>query len=306
MYRSLARYPYSLYRRFLLLAETERLKGEGIRFPKDFSRKIWSNPARWEDMVHLKAFSEESKAKTLIDVGANKGSFTADFLYSFPSTSVHAFEPVKATFADLEARHCEEPNVKLYNIAISSDERTAEIHTGGYSGLSSLERYTSGGGIGRPEQVHAESEVIECKSLDGLELDFADTEVVLKVDVQGHELDVIEGASETLKRVDLCLIELSFADQYQVAEPSFVKCTQALRTAGLYPIVFQEFGRAYNSYGFERDVLFVRRPLLRKAWWNSEEARVTGDLRADRASSDQLVSKRHPQSGRQAHQSLNT
>jgi hypothetical protein len=42
-----------------------------------------------------------------------------------------------------------------------------------------------------------------------------------------------------------------------------------LSECGLYPIVFQDYGRVVSNYAFERDVLFVKRELLSKIWFRN-------------------------------------
>jgi len=72
---------------------------------------------------------------------------------------------------------------------------------------------------------------------------------------------------ETLSGADAVLLECSFADEYKGIEPSFAPACALLRKCGLYPIVFQDFGRLTSNYAFERDVLFVRRNLLARVWF---------------------------------------
>ena len=68
---------------------------------------------------------------------------------------------------------------------------------------------------------------------------------------------------------DAVLLECTFADEYEGKEPSFSPCCSLLRECGLYPIVFQDYGRALSNYAFERDVLFVKRELLGKIYFRN-------------------------------------
>jgi hypothetical protein len=54
---------------------------------------------------------------------------------------------------------------------------------------------------------------------------------LLKIDVQGTELDVLAGAAETLQFVDWILLELTFDPVYE-GEPLFAEVDAALRASG--------------------------------------------------------------------------
>jgi hypothetical protein len=113
----------------------------------------------------------------------------------------------------------------------------------------------------------ADQRTVETRTLDSYDID-ADgfDHVFLKIDVQGHEIDVLTGASATLGKADVVLLELSFAPEYQGKEPSFATACGIMHTAGLYPIVFQNYERTLSPYAWERDVLFVKQRLLNGIW----------------------------------------
>lgn len=53
----------------------------------------------------------------------------------------------------------------------------------------------------------------------------------------------------------------SVEDLANFKKPSFSAVTCRLEEAGLYPIIFQDFGRTISPYAFERDVIYVKRSL---------------------------------------------
>ena len=87
---------------------------------------------------------------------------------------------------------------------------------------------------------------------------------VLKIDVQGLEVEVLKGATNSLKLFDLIIIECSFAKEYLHSEPSFADIVELLKKDDLYPIIFQGYGKLISSYAIERDVIFVKKHLLDK------------------------------------------
>ena len=52
---------------------------------------------------------------------------------------------------------------------------------------------------------------------------------VLKIDVQGLEVEVLKGATNSLKIFDLIIIECSFVKEYLETEPSFPDIVELLK-----------------------------------------------------------------------------
>lgn len=125
---------------------------------------------------------------TFLDIGSNWGYFTLYAASNHSRLTVHAFEPVPATFQDLVSS-TEQAGLSgvatCHNLALSSidGEAFARIPDGLHSGLAEI---SNSGGAAR----------IVTRRLDSLELPEPD---FIKMDVEGHEFDVLNGAEETLK-----------------------------------------------------------------------------------------------------------
>ena len=92
---------------------------------------------------------------------------------------------------------------------------------------------------------------------------------VLKIDVQGLEVEVLKGATNSLKIFDLIIIECSFVKEYLDTEPSFSDIVVLLKKNDFYPIIFQDYDKSIASYSFERDVIFVKKYLLDKIFYKN-------------------------------------
>jgi len=245
------------------LSEVRDLRKHGKNFPSDMWRLIWKEPHELADYIDLSVFIDAEKPVTLLDVGANVGKFTSNFVKFFPKTSTYAFEPVPETFEMLRANV--EQIAQLHQLALSDSSLPRQIWVDTNHTLSSLEQY-------RPivnelyQMQYSRQIEIQCARLDDLEIGPLEEQVILKVDVQGHEVAMFNGAKETLRRVDVVLAELTFAPEYEDLAPSFPHVCDLLREADLYPIVFQDYGRSRSNYGFERDVVFAKRNLLDRIW----------------------------------------
>ncbi|MEP7247177.1 MAG: FkbM family methyltransferase [Gammaproteobacteria bacterium] len=126
----------------------------------------------------------------LLDVGANKGDWTAEALrLSSGSAHVHSFEPSSATRAMLSARFAESGHVTVQACALSnaSGEATFYTHEAG-AGTNSLSS-TSG----------PHTEVIPVTTVDEfLQNSGIATVTMAKIDTEGFDLLVLEGARRSL------------------------------------------------------------------------------------------------------------
>ena len=72
--------------RFDLLEECDRLKKTGKSLPKNYKKLIFKSPTKYDDFINILCFIDNREETNLIDVGANEGVFSKDFLNFFPKT----------------------------------------------------------------------------------------------------------------------------------------------------------------------------------------------------------------------------
>lgn len=125
-------------------------------------------------------------ASSVIDVGANIGNHAIEFARHF--AKVHAFEPNPHTFKLLSfnADFC--PNIVAINHGLSDRQEA----------LIMAEHVTNYGGSSAMPGRHGDSRLsIDVKRLDDVAADIPDI-ALIKVDVEGMELKVLQGAVETI------------------------------------------------------------------------------------------------------------
>ncbi len=268
MLRTLHHYAHAVETRLFLLYELSLLRRDGIRLEKDYYRKILKNPSNAEDWIHFVRFLQPSDDVLLLDLGANVGKFTADFLSIYRKGRAVLFEPVQSTFDGLTRRFVNDDRVQTHHCAISDFDGVAQINVEEESSLSSIATFTEEANRHFLTKT-PKTEETPCRTLDSFDFPRTASKVFVKIDVQGLEIEVIRGGMKTLKMADMVMLECSFAEEWANKEPSFSPCCAMLRECGLYPVIFQDFGRALSNYAFERDVIFVRRELLENIWFEN-------------------------------------
>lgn len=217
---------------------------------------MW-NPGYAEDWVQLLRFVGPEEPVYLVDVGAHHGVFTAAFLRCWEDARAVCLEPAEAAYGRLHARFRNDPRVVCLNHAAGDRDEDGELNVYAESALNSFHRYAPAyeaayaPGRGRTERV-------SCRTLASAVTLPPQRSVIVKIDVQGHEVPVVEGSHRWFRGVDVVLCEVSFAPMYEGLVPSFVQVASRLSRWDLWPIAFQTWGDTISSHAFERDVLFVK------------------------------------------------
>jgi len=145
----------------------------------------------------------------VMDVGANCGQFLRLALRSMPAsdTRIHCFEPGAHAFEQLRTAASGASHVLLNRLAIGASVGNATLHyQAPGSGLASLtrrdlEHFGIDFGLSEPVQVTTVDDYCERLGIERVHL--------LKLDIEGHELDAIQGARRMLQqgRIDALTFE---------------------------------------------------------------------------------------------------
>lgn len=137
------------------------------------------------------------KNPVVFDVGANDGQYLEYILKYFPDAEIHSFEPSSACFKGLQKY--KKQNVHLHNLALSSENHEMTLNFD-HEGAPTASVYTHDQEVtihksGKTETIHAVTLDSFCESNGIDKIDF------LKIDVEGHELDVLKGAEKMLPKI---------------------------------------------------------------------------------------------------------
>ena len=184
---------------------------------------VLRRPAYWRGLRHGVAAATEHEAaaldhryRTVIDVGANRGQFLLLAARRFPQADLIAFEPLPGPREVLRRAVPRWRPVRLFAVALSDRAGTATFHVSRADDSSSLlpiaaAQVSTFPGTDEVGQVSVRTARLdEVLAPGGLE-----PPVLLKIDAQGGELGVLEGATGALPAVTTILVECSFAELYE-------------------------------------------------------------------------------------------
>ena len=152
---------------------------------------------------------------TVVDVGANVGQFSLLTRALHPDARIVAFEPLPEA-ADIYRRvFADDPRAMLHQAAISPDAGTATMHVSASADSSSLLPITDRQSELFPGTEEVGTAQVEAGPLGGFVAaeDLA-APAMLKIDVQGFELEVLRGSHALLGFFDWVYVEASFEPLY--------------------------------------------------------------------------------------------
>jgi FkbM family methyltransferase len=159
--------------------------------------------ANYEERFEQAILSSISPNDTVWDIGANRGFYTQRFAKLAASGMVVAFEPSPATFRKLKDAVGSAPNVHLENVALAEE-------------AGEFPFFVSDDNCHEDSLFSGNSGTRKCVSVRTAKADsflsmFPPN--VIKIDVEGFELEVIRGMAEALKQPKLkdVFIEVHFS-----------------------------------------------------------------------------------------------
>jgi FkbM family methyltransferase len=215
------------------------------------SRQI---PSGWSS-DHLRRFG--LAPSTLIDVGVGTG--TPALYEAFPDARLILVEPLAEFAPHLDRILAGRPG-RAFQSAVGSSEgqRRIRVESGNRLKSSFLERtaLTATGEVGEEREI---SVTTLDHLLDAYESEFS-APIGLKIDTEGFELEVIEGATRLLERTLFVIAEVSVAARFEGGY-SFADLVCALDQRGFAAVDLLDVSRSRRGPGARYvDVLFVRAP----------------------------------------------
>ena len=156
-----------------------------------------------------------SSLKCIVDIGANKGQFALACRLWAPDAQIYSFEPLLGPARIFKSIFSKNENIKLFEIAIGSNAGSAVFHLSAREDCSSLLPIGANQEKKFPGTYEVGSLNVEVTPLAKL-LNIQDivSPAMLKLDVQGYEMKVLEGCENLLSEFEYVYCECSFIELY--------------------------------------------------------------------------------------------
>ncbi len=152
---------------------------------------------------------------TVVDIGANRGQFALCIRRLFPQARIYSFEPLRRPAQAFRRIFAQDSRVTLFNTAIAATAGPASMHVSRWDVSSSLLPFAQAQHDNFPFTEEAAREIVSTAPLaDSLaRIDIAGV-ALLKLDVQGFELDALRGCDALLDFFEYVYVEASFIELY--------------------------------------------------------------------------------------------
>lgn len=208
----------------------------------------------------LKNLTDEGHRVVIFDVGAHHGESEKNFLQVFDDPSIFCFEPFNVSFSILQRSVSK--NTKIFNIGFSNSSGMFEFESNFFSPTNSLlpleknAELTWGGveGLSKKESVYCQFTTVD----EFLLKNSIDQVDILKLDVQGAEYKVIEGAKKSLigraiKNIYMeCIVAPTYVGQWSIERYISEMSSYGYYLYGFYNMIYDK-----DEYLLQTDIIFT-------------------------------------------------
>lgn len=206
----------------------------------------------------------------IFDIGANEGQSIERMLNIFQSAKLYSFEPIPSLAERLSKKfsaEIEEGKLVVQNLACGNSNTKSIFYVNAISGHSSLLKLNNSQWLIRrsnevgtsPENYTVEEIDVSIVKLDTFVDQFAIKNIdVLKVDTQGTEIEVLQGAKRLLSdnRIGVIQVEVIHNAIYN-SKSTFFELEKLLESHEYRLVAVSNGGSLVSSYMFQQDLIYV-------------------------------------------------
>lgn len=171
------------------------------------------NRSEFNDIADL-YLALNTTPKHILDCGANVGFITHIFNKKFPTANIHSFEPNPSVFDKLQQQFKNNTSVTAFNKGIGRESGKLVFNVNKNSGTSSFLN---------PNEYHKqnfakeiEQKEVEVVSIgDYIRLNNIDMIDILKLDIEGFELEALKGIPNIENKVNIIYTEVNLVTTYE-------------------------------------------------------------------------------------------
>lgn len=204
--------------------------------------------------MNLDKLFKHTTPKKALDIGAHTGNFTKQLYYKNPECKIVMVEA---------NRNCE-PSLRLLGkpydiVALSNKQGFANLYVEKINptatGASLYKENTEWYAEGKYETITVPTDTLDNRNyFDGEPID------LIKIDVQGAELDILKGGEKTMQNTSYTLLELSLLE-YNQGAPLIGEVVDKMIEYGFCVVdilEYHSFPQLYSGAVFQIDALFKK------------------------------------------------
>ena len=225
--------------------------------------------------IHKFLISEVLKCQepVIFDVGANDGESIERFKKIFSKSKIYSFEPDDNAFQRLKKNYYNKENIEIFDFGISNRDGNQQFYSYDHDKISSLMQLDANSKLFKSRKIAKNSgeDFEKLKDIKILKLDsfVKDKNIprinILKIDVQGYEPEVIEGAKYLIENNKIDIIEMEIILGYGYSksisfydiEKNFIKQEYKLAAINYDSNII-----SYSNY--QIDVIYVSKMIFDK------------------------------------------
>ena len=217
-----------------------------------------------KDLKRRLQIIQHCKIDTLLDVGANAGQYSATMRELGYNKKIVSFEPLKSAFKGLEKSSSRDTNWFIHNYALGNEDCKSVINIANNSYSSSLLNMLPTHLESAPTSQYVGQQDIEEKKLDSIfdTVAQAGDNIMLKIDTQGYEKNVLDGAENSLQHIKIIQLEMSIVPLYE-NELLFFDMIRFIESKGFVLYSLETgFSNPVTGQLLQVDGIFVRKGIV--------------------------------------------